>query len=122
MSDIADSTIAFSAYGMLCGCPGGIGRDGLHAALLRAGFVCERPQFERAIDALLSRSWARETDGAVALVDTGCWVPFARKRSGNTETADWDKTLGWDGWCVRGPLGETLGLVDRLKAIGETAE
>ena len=120
MSDIADSTIAFSAYGMLCGCPDGIGRDGLHAALVRAGFPCPRDQFERAVDALLSRSWARETDGIVGLVDTGCWVPCARKRE-NEPTQDWDTLSGWDGWCVRGPLGETLGLVDRLKAIGATA-
>ena len=120
MSDVADSTIAFSSYGLLCSATKPVTPDALHAALEKAGMPCHVEQFDRALVSMMERTWVNSTDdGSVELSDPGHWLPCFRDRTDAATEENPEECAGWQGWMVRGPNGEVVTIADRLAFVGD---
>lgn len=120
MSDVADSTIAFSSYGLLCSATKPVTQDALLGALGKAGMPCDQEQFDRTIASMLTRGWLTDTDGGqVSLSDPGHWLPCFRDRTDAATEENPEEYAGWQGWMVRGPNGEVVTIADRLAFLGD---
>lgn len=112
---VTDSTVAFSAYGLICQQGTPTLREAVYYRLCKLWQFTPREQFERALDRMVELGWIGENAGHVWSHDPGKWMPFGRDRD-DVDYRHVERDAGWKDWMVRGPQGHVAMLEERINA------